>query len=427
MTGPASRIEHQVIGFIGLGIMGRPMARNLCAAGYRVVVHSRSAGPIAELVSAGATAATSPAEVARQVDVVVTMLPDTPDVETVLLGTNGVIEAARAGLVVIDMSTIDPEASRAIAGRLAASGVAMLDAPVSGGERGAIDATLSIMVGGSASAFEAVRPMLAALGRTIVRVGDRGAGQVAKACNQLVVGANPDYIRKLEPDRVRRSLRLTEWAVRIFAGLDDLPPAIAGAGGPDAMLRSVTTHVPDAFVFPEASHLDPEALANRVQEYSTERADDWRVEAAKLARTCRGLDLILSALGTKGLPQPERDELFEIYAELLKRRPDVRLTSAEVAERAAPLLAQRLQADLASIGGWPLDTTAPVGLHARALIAAWRELTGKKPPIRCRTPGCGRAVTATRNRDCCDSCKVERRREDVRRSRAKSRRTKAAD
>jgi len=182
------------VGFIGLGIMGRPMARHLLDAGFPLTVHSRSPGPVDELVAAGAARATSPAEVAAASDVVVTMLPDTPDVEQVLLGPEGVASGAAAGSLVIDMSSIDPIPTRSFADRLAAQGVDMLDAPVSGGEKGAIDAALSIMVGGSPDAFERATPLFAAMGKNIVHVGPSGAGQIAKACNQLVVAATIEAV-----------------------------------------------------------------------------------------------------------------------------------------------------------------------------------------------------------------------------------------
>jgi 2-hydroxy-3-oxopropionate reductase len=182
------------VGFIGLGIMGAPMARHLVAAGFPLTVHSRSPGPVDALVEAGAARASSPAELARASDVVVTMLPDTPDVEHVMLGDDGVMAGAAAGSLVIDMSTIDPGPTRAVAEQLAARGVEMLDAPVSGGERGAIDGTLSIMVGGSDGAFTRAMPVLQAMGKNIVHVGPSGAGQITKACNQLVVAATIEAV-----------------------------------------------------------------------------------------------------------------------------------------------------------------------------------------------------------------------------------------
>jgi 2-hydroxy-3-oxopropionate reductase len=175
------------IGFIGLGIMGRPMARNLIKAGYALTVHNRGRGPVDELAAEGATAAGSPREVAGQVDVVITMLPDSPDVEAVLGGPDGVLAGAREGLIAIDMSTISPLVTQRLAEEARGRGVRLLDAPVSGGDKGAIGGTLSIMVGGEADLFERCRPIFAALGKTIVHVGPSGAGQTVKACNQIVV------------------------------------------------------------------------------------------------------------------------------------------------------------------------------------------------------------------------------------------------
>jgi 2-hydroxy-3-oxopropionate reductase len=175
------------IGFIGLGIMGRPMARNLLAAGYAVVVHDVLPAAVEELVSAGASAATTAREVAAATDVLITMVPDSPEVEAVYLGPDGAFEALRPGWLAIDMSSIAPRTARLLAARATSAGAAMLDAPVSGGDKGAIAGTLSIMVGGPEDAFERARPIFEVLGKTIVRVGDAGAGQVVKACNQVVV------------------------------------------------------------------------------------------------------------------------------------------------------------------------------------------------------------------------------------------------
>jgi 2-hydroxy-3-oxopropionate reductase len=203
------------VGFIGLGIMGKPMATNLVAAGIPVTVHSRSPGPVDELVGAGATRAAGSAAVAEASDVVITMLPDTPDVEQVLVGDGGVIESAATGSLVIDMSTIDPDPARAIAARFAERDVSMLDAPVSGGERGAIDGALSIMAGGEAAAFERARPLFDVLGSNVVHVGPSGAGQVCKACNQLVVAATIEAVAEalllaersgVDPAKVREAL-----------------------------------------------------------------------------------------------------------------------------------------------------------------------------------------------------------------------------
>jgi 2-hydroxy-3-oxopropionate reductase len=175
------------VGFIGLGIMGKPMARNLVRAGYPLVVHSRSHRPIDDLVRDGAASASSPRELAERSDVVITMLPDTPDVVRVVTGPDGVLEGARAGTLMIDMSTISPAAARRMAAAARASGAGMLDAPVSGGDKGAIAGSLSIMVGGEASDFERGRPVFQAMGKTIVHCGPSGAGQIVKACNQVVV------------------------------------------------------------------------------------------------------------------------------------------------------------------------------------------------------------------------------------------------
>jgi 2-hydroxy-3-oxopropionate reductase len=177
-----------IVGFIGLGIMGRPMALNLRTAGNELYVHARRAESMEPLTQAGAIACSTPAEVARQADVVFTMVSDTPDVEQVILGSSGVLEGVRAGCVVVDMSTISPSATRAIAERLRGLGAQMLDAPVSGGEAGAIEGTLSIMVGGATEAFERVKPLFAIMGANLVHVGGNGAGQVCKSCNQVVVG-----------------------------------------------------------------------------------------------------------------------------------------------------------------------------------------------------------------------------------------------
>jgi 2-hydroxy-3-oxopropionate reductase len=179
-------IEERV-GFIGLGVMGAAMARNLVRAGVDVVVHNRSPGPVRELEAEGAAAAATPREVAERCSLTITMLPDSPDVEAVVAGEDGVLAGASDGDLVVDMSTISPIVARALAARAAERAVAMLDAPVSGGDVGAREGTLSIMAGGDEAGFERALPVLALLGKTVVRVGDSGAGQVVKACNQVVV------------------------------------------------------------------------------------------------------------------------------------------------------------------------------------------------------------------------------------------------
>lgn len=177
------------VGYIGLGIMGKAMARNILKAGFQLVVHNRSRGAVAELVAEGAIEAHSPKEVVTQVDVVFTNLPDSPDVEQVALGPDGILEGARVGLIFVDNSTIKPATARHIAAVLGERGVLSLDAPVSGGDIGAQKGTLAIMVGGPASALEAVMPVLQAVGKTITHVGSSGAGQIAKAANQVMVAA----------------------------------------------------------------------------------------------------------------------------------------------------------------------------------------------------------------------------------------------
>ena len=175
------------IGFIGLGIMGKPMARNLMEAGYELTVYNRSREKVDELAQEGAEAADSPREVAEQSDVVITMLPDSPEVREIVAGEDGVFEGINEGSLLIDMSTISPVVTEELAADAGKNSVGMLDAPVSGGETGAIDGALSIMVGGSEEDFERARPIFDVLGQTVVRVGEAGAGQVVKACNQIVV------------------------------------------------------------------------------------------------------------------------------------------------------------------------------------------------------------------------------------------------
>jgi len=178
------------IGFIGLGIMGKPMARNLMKAGFPVTVHNRSQAKVEELVKEGASRAASPREVASATDIVITMLPNSPDVELVALGAVGIKEGARAGQLFIDMSTINPVVAQKIAKELAPRGVAMVDAPVSGGEKGAIEGTLSIMAGGAPEDFERALPVFNALGKTITHMGPIGTGGFTKLANQIIVAVN---------------------------------------------------------------------------------------------------------------------------------------------------------------------------------------------------------------------------------------------
>jgi 2-hydroxy-3-oxopropionate reductase len=178
------------IGFIGLGIMGKPMAKNLLKAGHELVVYDILAAPVAELVKAGAKAGVSPKDVAAKSDMVITMLPNSPEVKEVVLGKDGVIESARPGTVVVDMSSIAPLATKEVAAALAEKGVEMLDAPVSGGEPKAIDGTLAIMVGGKAEVFEKVKPVLLKMGTSAVLCGEIGSGNVTKLANQIIVALN---------------------------------------------------------------------------------------------------------------------------------------------------------------------------------------------------------------------------------------------
>ena len=175
------------VGFIGLGIMGRGMARNLLKAGFNLRVWNRTPSRMAELAAEGAATATSPADLAAQCDIIITCVSDTPDVEAVILGDDGVIHGARSGALVVDMSTISPHATRAIAAQLNTKGVQMLDAPVSGGSEGAARGTLTIMVGGEAEAVARAMPVLQAMGKTITHVGPQGHGQMVKLVNQILV------------------------------------------------------------------------------------------------------------------------------------------------------------------------------------------------------------------------------------------------
>jgi len=203
------------IGFIGIGVMGRPMAIHLLEAGYRVAVYARRSDAAAPLVTAGATLAGSPRELASRSNVVITVVTATADVEQVLLGDNGVIAGAKPGTIVIDMSTIAPQATQRIAATLGAKKIRMLDAPVTGGPVGAEAGTLTIMVGGDVAVLDEVRPILERLGRQIVHMGGHGAGQVAKACNQLALLVNAEGVAEaltlgqrygLDPQALRQAM-----------------------------------------------------------------------------------------------------------------------------------------------------------------------------------------------------------------------------
>jgi 2-hydroxy-3-oxopropionate reductase len=223
------------VGYIGLGLMGKPIAKNILKAGFPLVVHNRSRAAVDELVNLGAESAASPAEMAARVDVLFTNLPDSPDVEMVTLGENGIIKGARPGLICVDNSTIKPATARSIAKDLSKNGIEFLDAPVSGGNIGAKNGTLTIMVGGSAEALDRVLPVLNAIGKTITHIGASGAGQIAKAANQIMVAAQMVAMGELlmlakksgaDPEKVVAAIRAGAaqcWALdqkpqRLFAG-----------------------------------------------------------------------------------------------------------------------------------------------------------------------------------------------------------------
>lgn len=204
------------VGFIGLGIMGKPMSKNLLKAGYEVVVCDVVKASVDELVVAGAKAAANPKEVAEQADIIITMLPNSPHVKTVVLGENGVIEGAKKGAVVADMSSIAPLVSREVAQKLAEKGIEMLDAPVSGGEPKAIDGTISVMVGGKKEVFDKCYPILKAMAGSVVHTGDVGAGNITKLANQIIVALNIAAVSEalvlaskagVEPEMVYQAIR----------------------------------------------------------------------------------------------------------------------------------------------------------------------------------------------------------------------------
>ena len=203
------------VGFIGLGVMGRPMALHLLEAGHELSVYARRAEAAQPLVDAGAKACASPAEVAAASEVVLTMVTAGADVEQVALGEDGIVHGAKPGTVLVDMGTIPPGTARRVAAKLAAKGIETIDAPVSGGEAGARNATLAIMAGGKAEVLARVRPLLERLGKTIVHIGPSGAGQVAKACNQMIMVACIEAVAEAlllarqsgaDPEKVRQAL-----------------------------------------------------------------------------------------------------------------------------------------------------------------------------------------------------------------------------
>jgi 2-hydroxy-3-oxopropionate reductase len=223
------------IGYIGLGLMGKPMAKNILKAGYQVTVHNRSRSAVKELVKQGASEAYSPKEVAEQVDIIFTNLPDSPDVKTVVLGKDGIIEGVSEGMIYIDNSTIKPSSARLIAEKLLEKGVQSLDAPVSGGDIGAIEGTLTIMVGGPSQAFKIVLPVFEAIGNSITHIGPAGTGQITKCANQIMVaaqmvamgellilarktGADPEKVAQAIKDGAAQCWTLDVKTPRIFEG-----------------------------------------------------------------------------------------------------------------------------------------------------------------------------------------------------------------
>jgi 2-hydroxy-3-oxopropionate reductase len=208
-------MNQPTVGFIGLGIMGRPMARNVLGAGFPLIVYDLVPQPVEELVAAGAHAASSPRAVAEAAEVVLLCLPDSPDVQAALQGPDGVLAGTRPGQIIVEMSTISPVVARELAEAAAARGATLLDAPVSGGEVGARTGTLSIMVGGDEGALEAVMPVLRAMGGRILHMGASGAGQVTKACNQIVIAVAIEAVAEalvlaakagVDPAQVRQAL-----------------------------------------------------------------------------------------------------------------------------------------------------------------------------------------------------------------------------
>ena len=282
------------VGFIGLGVMGKPMAKHVLAGGYQLTVFNRSPSSVEELVAAGAAGAASPADVARGATVVITMLPDTPDVEAVIAGKGGILEALQPGTIVVDMSSISPVETRRLAEQVALKGGAMLDAPVSGGEIGAINATLSIMIGGEASALARVRPILERMGNAekIVHVGpEPGSGQVCKICNQIAIGGALAGVSEaftlarkagVDPARVRQALlggfaasRVLEvhgermlasnyapgFRTRLYQKDLRLAGEAAGAHGVAMPATAIVTQLVNALVSAGGGDLDYSALA----------------------------------------------------------------------------------------------------------------------------------------------------------------------
>lgn len=268
---------NESIGFIGLGIMGNGMAANLLRAGFDLTVWNRTPGRMSPLLEMGAKAADNPAGVARQSDIIITCVSDTPDVEEVVLGPGGVIEGARPGSLLIDCSTISPNTTKAIAEKLRERGVHMLDAPVSGGSEGAAKGTLSIMIGGEAAQLERAMPALQAMGRTITHVGDHGAGQTAKLVNQVLV--------VVTMQAVAEALLLAQ------AGGLDLERTLAAVGGGAAGSWMLNNRGPQ--------------VIHR----------DWR-PGFTIDLQQKDLRLVLEAADQLGIPLPSTAQVFQNYRAL---------------------------------------------------------------------------------------------------------------
>ncbi len=265
------------VGFVGLGIMGRGMAHNLLKAGFPLYVYTRTAARTQEFVAAGAHAADTPAAVAAQCDIVITCVSDTPDVEAVITGPDGVIHGMRPGTLVIDMSTISPQATVAIAAQVATHGGSMLDAPISGGSEGAAKGTLSIMVGGSEADFARALPVFQAMGKNIIHVGAQGAGQTVKLVNQILVVGN--------------ALAMSEALLFAQAGGVDLEKALAAVSGGAAGSWMLSNRGPQ--------------ILNR----------DWR-PGFTIDLQQKDIRLVLSAADQLGVPLPGTALIFQMYRTL---------------------------------------------------------------------------------------------------------------
>jgi hypothetical protein len=242
------------------------------------------------------------------------------------------------------------------------------------------------------------------------------AAAVGPATSLLM--AEPTIPAEIGRDRLLRALRLNEWAVRMLAGLDEPLPAIAALGGPDGLLRTIVDTLPESVAVPEL--LDgPNGPATRfVQSLTQETIDDWH-EAGRLFRDrIRDIGVLHKALGTDGVTPQQKADLLDLYADESGFRPQVQLSAAELAQRARPLLAARIEGQLLAAHTWPLRREAVAGLFVRALVALWVDLNQARPPLACGTPGCPAIVPPTRNRRYCDSCQAARRRQSVQRTRA---------